>query len=100
MFSCRFRRSTGLTQYHEATVPKPSGRAFGSMRERYVSVIDRSTIRRMSRAARRVPPDWVHPKDERGEYIPLRDGAEYARDAARWDEEADRWQHARTASQL
>lgn len=46
----------------------------------------------MSRAARRVPPDWKHPTDAHGEYIPLRDGADYERRARQWDEEAAKWQ--------
>lgn len=46
----------------------------------------------MSRAVRRVPPEWVHPKDKNGEYIPLRPCADYAVHAGLWDEEAAKWQ--------
>ena len=46
----------------------------------------------MSSAARRVPPDWIPPQDERGQYVPLKDGAEYERRTREWDEEAARWQ--------
>jgi hypothetical protein len=46
----------------------------------------------MAKAARRVPPDWTHPKDEIGQYIPLFDGAKYERRTREWDEEAARWQ--------
>jgi hypothetical protein len=46
----------------------------------------------MSLAVRRVPPDWVHPKDEDGYYRPLYDGADYERRAREWDQEAAKWQ--------
>lgn len=52
----------------------------------------------MSRAARRVPPDWAHPTDAHGKYIPLRDGASYERCARQWDEEAAKWQEGRCRS--
>lgn len=44
----------------------------------------------MARAVRRVPPDWIHPKDERGQHIPLYDG--YAQRTREWDQEAAKWQ--------
>jgi hypothetical protein len=53
---------------------------------------DMRRIALMSRAIRRVPPEWAHPKDKNGEYIPLRSGADYALDAGLWDEEAAKWQ--------
>src|SRR6267154_2667531 len=46
----------------------------------------------MSLAVRRVPPDWVHPKDEDGYYRPLYDGADYERRAREWDQQAAKWQ--------
>ncbi|MFC4313028.1 hypothetical protein ACFPN2_28350 [Steroidobacter flavus] len=36
--------------------------------------------------------DWVHPKDARGRYIPLLDGADYLGHVRRWEEEAAKWQ--------
>lgn len=45
----------------------------------------------MGREVRRVPANWDHPKDAEGHYIPLFDGAEFAKRAARWDEEAAKW---------
>lgn len=44
----------------------------------------------MGREARRVPADWQHPRDERGDYIPLY-GRSYKRDVERWDEERAQW---------
>lgn len=44
----------------------------------------------MSRAARRVPPTWEHPKDERGKYIPLLEGS-FAEELTEWCEQALRW---------
>lgn len=38
----------------------------------------------MGREVRRVPADWVHPKNERGRFIPLY-GRSYSASAARWD---------------
>lgn len=43
----------------------------------------------MGREVRRVPADWQHPKDERGEYVPLFDG--YTERVERWDREAAKW---------
>jgi hypothetical protein len=44
----------------------------------------------MGREVRMVPPDWQHPKDERGRHVPLLDGS--AADAiAAWDEERAQW---------
>jgi hypothetical protein len=40
----------------------------------------------MSRAVRRVPNDWQHPKDERGRYRPMFDRG-FATDLAEWDNE-------------
>ena len=40
----------------------------------------------MSREVRRVPPDWNHPKDARGKYIPLESGyIEYLHGKAQWE---------------
>ena len=44
----------------------------------------------MGREIRRVPPDWEHPKDARGHYIPLLDG-EYEAEAAEWDAGKSAW---------
>jgi len=44
----------------------------------------------MGREVRRVPPDWQHPKDERGHYIPLLGGG-FSDRLAEWDEEAAQW---------
>ena len=38
----------------------------------------------MSRECRRVSPDWEHPKNENGRFVPLFDGAAYE-EKARWD---------------
>lgn len=43
----------------------------------------------MGREVRRVPPDWEHPRDERGIPIPLRDG--YDRAVARWEADCAAW---------
>ena len=45
----------------------------------------------MSREVRRVPPNWEHPKNERGHLIPLFNGS-FSKRAARWDEEAAQWE--------
>lgn len=45
----------------------------------------------MSRAVRKVPPDWVHPKDKNREYIPLLSSEDYGLHTALWDEEAAKW---------
>lgn len=45
----------------------------------------------MGREVRRVPADWQHPKDERGNYIPLMDGATFAGRVRDWDKEAAKW---------
>lgn len=45
----------------------------------------------MGREVRRVPANWQHPKDERGRFIPLFDGADYERRASDWDEGAAKW---------
>lgn len=43
----------------------------------------------MGREVRRVPADWQHPKDEKGNFIPLHDG--YNRNVTQWDEENEQW---------
>ncbi len=43
----------------------------------------------MGREARRVSPDWNHPKDEYGRYIPLL--TNYERVTADWDEHSQKW---------
>lgn len=43
----------------------------------------------MGREVRKVPPTWEHPKDERGNFIPLLEG--FSADAKSWDEEAAAW---------
>ena len=45
----------------------------------------------MSREVRRVPANWEHPKDEKGNLIPLFDGS-FKERAAKWDEEAAQWE--------
>jgi hypothetical protein len=45
----------------------------------------------MGKAARRVPAQWQHPKDENGRYLPLRDGTQYERRARAWDDEEKKW---------
>lgn len=45
----------------------------------------------MGREVRRVPADWQHPKDARGQYIPLFDSHKFAQRIARWDEDARKW---------
>ena len=45
----------------------------------------------MSRSARRVSPDWVHPRDRCGHYVPLRNGLQYAQDLREWDQNAAKW---------
>lgn len=44
----------------------------------------------MGREVRMVPPDWEHPRDARGSYIPLF-GRSYAQTAAEWDEGKRHW---------
>lgn len=39
----------------------------------------------MGREVRKVPASWVHPRDERGRYIPLHDGDALAQATAAWD---------------
>jgi hypothetical protein len=38
----------------------------------------------MGREIRRVPPGWGHPRDDRGRFIPLFDGARYEEDLIEW----------------
>lgn len=45
----------------------------------------------MGREVRKVPADWQHPKDDRGRFIPLFDGADLARWAEAWDLGARKW---------
>lgn len=46
----------------------------------------------MGREVRRVPIDWVHPRDEFGDFMPLFDGAKFLAQAREWDEHARRWE--------
>lgn len=46
----------------------------------------------MGIAVRRVPSDWVHPKDENGRHVPLRNGLDFERRTREWDEGAAKWQ--------
>lgn len=45
----------------------------------------------MGREVRRVPANWKHPQDERGNYTPLFDGAAYQRRVTEWDTENAKW---------
>lgn len=45
----------------------------------------------MGREVRRVPPNWKHPKNYLGNFIPLRDGREYDSYAKEWDENYKLW---------
>lgn len=45
----------------------------------------------MGREVRRVPANWQHPKNERGVFIPLFDGARFATAASDWDEGQAQW---------
>jgi len=44
----------------------------------------------MGREIRRVPANWEHPKNERGDHIPLHD--DFTKRLAAWDEENAKWQ--------
>jgi hypothetical protein len=44
----------------------------------------------MGREVRRVPADWQHPKNAKGDYIPLMGGS-YSKRAAEWDEGERQW---------
>ena len=44
----------------------------------------------MGREIRRVIPEWEHPRNEKGRYIPLLDGS-FAAQAAEWDESDAQW---------
>lgn len=44
----------------------------------------------MGRKIRMVAPGWEHPKDSRGNYIPLHDGP-FSKVLAEWEEEARHW---------
>lgn len=45
----------------------------------------------MSREIRRVPANWEHPKDERGNYIPLL-GRSYSKALFEWEEGNAKWE--------
>jgi hypothetical protein len=45
----------------------------------------------MSRAARRVPSTWEHPRDGSGTLIPLKDSSHLEEELRNWDEEASKW---------
>ncbi len=46
----------------------------------------------MSREVRRVPPNWVHPKDPiTGRFIPLFDGCDFKPRVAEWEVECAKW---------
>ncbi|KVV07406.1 hypothetical protein [Burkholderia ubonensis] len=45
----------------------------------------------MGREVRKVPADWRHPTDAQGHYIPLFDGATYAKRVSDWDMNAAKW---------
>lgn len=45
----------------------------------------------MGREVRMVPKNWVHPVDERGNFIGLMEGP-YSKSAAEWDEENAQWE--------
>lgn len=53
----------------------------------------------MGREIRRVPPDWEHPLDDRGHYIPLYDGDLVERERG-WVEEWQLWQEGKHPDQL
>lgn len=44
----------------------------------------------MSREVRRVPANWEHPKNERGNFVPLIGGS-FREHADNWDEESAQW---------
>lgn len=45
----------------------------------------------MGREVRRVPADWQHPKDERGNFIPLSKGSSYREAVKDWDDGCVAW---------
>lgn len=61
-------------------------------------VTNRRKMLHMGRRARRVPAGWEHPKDDRGRYVPLRDGLKYPERVRAWDEGATKWREGLTAS--
>lgn len=71
--------------------PCPQGRSRGRPRTAGPGNGARRIIWLMSRAIRRVPAHWKHPKDDRGNYIPLCDGSKYEQAAREWDESAAKW---------
>jgi len=46
----------------------------------------------MGREVRRVPANWQHPKDAKGNLIPLYEGGDFAKRDASWAEEYAKWQ--------
>lgn len=45
----------------------------------------------MGREVRKVPANWEHPKDDRGQFIPLY-GRSFSEKASNWDKEHAKWQ--------
>lgn len=45
----------------------------------------------MGREVRRVPANWQHPKNDKGRYVPLFDGAKFEERLASYDKEAQKW---------
>lgn len=45
----------------------------------------------MGREVRRVPSNWIHPRDWTGRYIPLFDGKDYQQSVDEWDAGSSRW---------
>jgi len=45
----------------------------------------------MGREVRMVPANWQHPKDARGIYVPLFDGAKFVEEVAAWDLHDAKW---------
>lgn len=62
------------------------------------SVTNRRKIPRMGGRARRVPAGWDHPKDDRGRYIPLRDGLKFRERVRAWEEGAAKWREGLQAT--
>lgn len=48
----------------------------------------------MGREIRRVPKDWYHPRNQKGDYIPLYygDGDQYRKEKKEWDKRREKWQ--------
>lgn len=47
----------------------------------------------MAHVIRRVPKGWQHPKDEKGEYIPLFEGLLFLTHVANWVEQSEKWKY-------